>query len=337
MIRLGIICPSEIALRRFLPSITNLSEFEFIGVAIANETEWEGANDYLINNERLKALKFTDQYGGKIFDSYTSIIESPNIDAIYLPLPPSLHYKWAKMALLSGKHILIEKPATTSFDYTNDLVTIAERKGLAIHENYMFVFHKQLTTLNKIIANGEIGEVRLYRITFGFPRRTPNDFRYNKELGGGALLDCGGYTIKYASLILGKTAKIVYANSNYINDFNVDIFGSAALVNDRGTTVQIAFGMDNSYKCDLEVWGSKGYLTSGRVLTAPTGYIPEVTLQIGNETIKRKLPADDAFMKSITIFQHCIENEIVRKKNYNEILKHAELVNEFIEKSNKIL
>jgi len=56
-------------------------------------------------------------------------------------------------------------------------------------------------------------------------------------------------------MLLGKTARIVYANSNYIRDFDVDSYGSAALVNQSGTTVQIAFGMDNCYKCDLEVWG----------------------------------------------------------------------------------
>jgi len=332
MIRIGIICPSEIALRRFLPALCNLTDFKFIGIAVADRSEWEDANDEIINKEKEKANTFIEQYGGRLFESYTSIIKSVEIDAIYLPLPPALHYKWAKLALLSDKHVLVEKPATTSYNKTNELVSIAKKKNRAIHENYMFIYHTQLTVINDIIENREIGDVRLYRISFGFPRRSPNDFRYNKKLGGGALLDCGGYTIKYASILLGKTARIVYSNSNYIEGFYVDVFGSAALVNECGTTAQIAFGMDNSYRCDLEVWGSKGSLTTGRIMTPPAGFIPEVVLTIRNEIEIRKLPADDVFMKSIQRFQRCIENDSERNNNYIEILKQAELVDEFIGK-----
>jgi NDP-hexose-3-ketoreductase len=335
MTRIGIICPSEIAFRRFLPALNNLSDFKYIGVAIANTSEWEGVNDYIINKEKEKAKKFIEKYNGKIFDSYTSLIESDEIDSIYLPLPPAMHYKWAKLALLSGKHILVEKPSTTSYNDTKELISIAEKTNLAIHENYMFTFHNQLKAINHIIYDGEIGDVRLYRISFGFPRRALNDFRYNKSLGGGALLDAGGYTLKYAGLLLGKTAQVVYAQSNYIPDFEVDISGSAALVNEQGITVQIAFGMDNSYKCDLEVWGSKGCLTTGRVLTAPAGFIPEVTLKTGNDTETRQFPTDDAFKKSIQYFQKCIEDEKIRKYNYQQITRQAHLINSFFEKANK--
>lgn len=282
----------------------------------------------------MKANAFIEQNGGKVFNSYSSIILSPEIDAIYLPLPPALHYHWAKKALLAGKHIFIEKPATTISKNSFEIIRLANSKNLAVHENYMFVFHDQLKAIDGIIQSGEIGDVRLFRISFGFPRREQNDFRYNKALGGGALLDAGGYTIKYASMLLGESAKIVQAQSNFIYEFEVDIYGSAVMVNENGTTAQIAFGMDNSYRCDLEIWGSKGYLLSGRVLTAPPGFIPEVSVTIGNETEIRKLPIDDAFKKSIQHFHKCIEHETVRKENYEEIIRQAKLVNTFLEKAN---
>jgi dTDP-3,4-didehydro-2,6-dideoxy-alpha-D-glucose 3-reductase len=334
MTRIGIICPSEIALRRFLPALSLIPDFKFIGVAIADKSEWQGATNDIILNEEKKTKSFINQYGGKLFRSYKSLINSIEIDAIYLPLPPALHYYWGKQALLVGKHILIEKPATTTLFHTNEIIELAKCKNLAVHENYMFSFHNQLKTINEIIASGEIGDVRLYRITFGFPRRSNNDFRYNKFLGGGALLDAGGYTIKYASILLGESTKLVQAQSNYINDFNVDIAGSAVLVNEMGTTAQIAFGMDNSYKCDLEVWGAKGSLFTGRVLTAPSDFVPEVIIKVGNETVIRQLPSDDAFKKSILHFKQCIENDYIRTNNYKTIMKLAHLVNEFIEKAN---
>lgn len=326
--KIGVICPSEIAFRRFMPAIQNIDEIEFVGLGVCSVSERFGETlpeqsvvDAVMHSEHDKAELFIKKYGGHIFEGYRTIVESDEIEAIYIPLPPALHYKWAKLALESGKQVLVEKPSTISAKDTSDLVRIAESKGLALHENYMFAFHQQLEDINKIVESGEIGDVRLYRISFGFPKRASNDFRYNKALGGGALIDAGGYTIKYAAMLLGETARLVYAQMNYTDEFKVDVYGSAAMVNDNGVTVQIAFGMDNNYKCELEVWGSKGCLTTGRVLTAPVGFIPTVTIRKGNEDEIRQLSADDAFGKSIRHFLKCVSDDTVRRENYKALIR----------------
>lgn len=334
MKRIGIICPSEIAFRRFHPALKEAACFEYAGVAIASKEEFVGATDEILAKERSKAQTFVDNYGGKIYEGYRNLIESNDIDAVYLPLPPGLHYQWAKVALNVGKHILVEKPCTTALANTQDLLQEAGEKQLAVHENYMFTFHDQLKAVNDIVDSGEIGDVRLYRVSFGFPMRAQNDFRYNKALGGGALLDCGGYTLKYASILLGPTAKIKYAQSNNIDGFGVDMYGSAALVNDKGVTAQVAFGMDHNYKCELEVWGSKGTVYTNRILTAPARLIPEVIIRKGNDEEKRPLPADDAFKKSILHFCQCIEDPVVREENYQILLRQAGLVEDFKRLSN---
>lgn len=337
-IRIGIICPSEIAFRRFLPSLMKVEEFEFAGVAIANAAEWgmtEDAYAPICNSERAKAQNFVDKFGGKIYDSYTSICTSDDVDAIYLPLPPALHYKWAKLALENGKHALVEKPFTIKQSDTEELLTIAKDKGLAVHEDYMFVYHNQIQAINDIIASGEIGKVRHYRVQFGFPRRAANDFRYKKALGGGALLDAGGYTIKYASFLLGNSAKLVTASSFYEDEWEVDIFGSATLVNEEGVVAQLSFGMDNNYKCMVEAWGSQGTLTTGRVLTAPDGFEPDVIIRKGNEDEVRKLPSDEAFVKSISRFAECINNAEARDENYQVIERQAQYIDEFLKMTEK--
>ena len=330
-LRIGIICPSEIAFRRFMPAIQKCDGAKYIGVAHASAKEWFGdkeADSTVIDNEAKKAQSFEDEYGGKVFSSYGELLESSEINAVYLPLPPALHFKWAKKALENGKHIFLEKPSTTSAGDTRELLEMAREKGLAVHENYMFQFHKQIEEIQDIVKGGRIGDVRLYRIAFGFPQRQKNDFRYNKELGGGALLDCGGYTIKLASMLLGKTAQLKYSNLNYTDEFDVDIYGSAAMVNDKGVTAQLSFGMDNSYKCELEVWGSKGFIRTGRILTAPDGFEPAAEVTVGNETEIIKLSADDTFKKSIEQFLKCVSDEEQREENYRAILRQAELVEE---------
>ncbi len=328
--RIGIICPSEIAFRRFMPAIANVDEAEYIGVASASGEEWFGegntVDNAVIENEEKKAYSFKEEYGGRVFSSYRELIASDEIDAVYLPLPPALHYKWAKEALAEGKHIFLEKPSTTKSRDTKELADIAAKHRLAMHENYMFAFHKQIEEINDIVQSGKIGDVRLYRIAFGFPQRAKNDFRYNKALGGGALLDCGGYTLKLATMLLGDNARIEYSQLNYTDEFEVDIYGSAALVNDKGVAAQISFGMDNSYKCDLEVWGSKGCITTGRILTAPAGFVPTAAVKIGNETETITLSADDTFAKSIKKFCSCVNDDKERINNYKSIIKQAELV-----------
>jgi dTDP-3,4-didehydro-2,6-dideoxy-alpha-D-glucose 3-reductase len=309
----------------------------FAGIAIASPTEWfgnlEGLSEVVIseqqNQELNKAKTFINDFGGRIYNSYLSLVTSSDIDALYIPLPPALHYKWAKIGLMNGKHVFIEKPSTIKLTDTKDLITIAAKNDLVLHENYMFVFHKQLDELQEVVRSGEIGEVRLYRISFGFPRRSIKDFRYIKELGGGALLDAGGYTFKYASFLLGETAKMTTAQANYVCDFDVEIFGSATMVNHDGLTAQLAFGMDNDYKCDIEIWGSKGTIIAGRVLTAPVGFTPTYTIKKNQHYETRNLSEDDAFLKSIERFIDCVNDGDKRQENYILLERQESFVDQF--------
>ncbi len=335
-IRLAILCPSEIAFRRFMPALKKVEDIEYIGIAAANEEEWFGKtspnNDLnILKIEYDKALKFKESYGGEIFDSYESLLKSDKIDAVYIPLPPALHFKWAKLALENGKHVFVEKPSTTQLTDTTELVDIAKENKLALHENYMFNFHSQIEFIENEIRKESFGSTRLIRIAFGFPFRGKNDFRYNKNLGGGALLDCGGYTLKLATRLLGSSARLVTHQLNYVDNFDVDIYGSGTLVNDEGTICQVSFGMDNSYKCELEIWGSKGTIYTNRILTAPDNFEPLVTITLGNETNKVKLPADDSFRKSIEHFIKCIYDDKIRDENYKNLVIQSKLVDEFKE------
>ena len=116
------------------------------------------------------------------------------------------------------------------------------------------IYHSQITKIKELLEQQVIGNLRLIRTSFGFPRRSANDFRYKKELGGGSLLDCGGYPIKLIQVLLSDV-KIDSASLYYEND--IDLYG-AVQVTGKEATAQISFGMDNSYKCELEIWGSKG-------------------------------------------------------------------------------
>lgn len=315
--KLGILGTSDIALRRFLPALQKQKYFEYAGVATRD-----------INSVKVEFFK--QQFGGDVYVSYAELLADKNIDAVYIPLPPGLHYEWAKKALLADKHVLLEKPFCTNVQDTEALLKLAEQRHLAVHENYMFLYHKQLVEIKKMLADGELGEIRLMRMAFGFPKRGEDDFRYNRELGGGALLDCGGYPVRLALELLGDSAKVVQASLSQPIGYAVDLYGNAVLQNAAGVNAQIAFGMDNAYKCELEIWGSQVTLTASRIFTSGADYMPELIIKSSSDENKIKLNADDQFLHSIERFADKIGD--TSTTDNDSIFRQAQLVAEIREK-----
>ncbi|HAW15558.1 MAG TPA: hypothetical protein DCW41_02505 [Clostridiales bacterium] len=190
----------------------------------------------------------------------------------------------------------------------------------------MFIYHSQIAQIKDLVARGKIGDVRLIKASFGFPMRAANDFRYNKALGGGALLDAGGYTLKLATSFLGDTVRVTTAQMNYLEGFEVDMYGSASLVNDSGLVCQVSYGMDNAYRCSLEIWGSTARLTTNRIFTAPENYEPVVFIENNDGRQEIKLSKDSHFSHSIEAFLNEIGDASSRDKMYNEITLQAGLV-----------
>lgn len=339
MIRLGVLCPANIAINRFLPALLKCRNFLFSGVGISSCLERkEFLTEYITDDDlRIKidvqyhkALKIVNMYGGRIFTSYQEMVESNQIDAVYIPLPPAMHYRWAKSCLENKKHVFLEKPFTTNLTDTEQLLKMAQNRNLSVLENYMFVFHNQVQIVKNIIETGRLGKIRYYDAKFGFPYRGKNDFRYNKVMGGGALLDCGGYLLKNASQFLGNDYDINYAFSYLDEESDVDLFGAATLLNGKKQLMNIAFGMDCAYQCGFRVWGSEAMLETPRFFTAPPDCEPVINLISSDGQIEKVVVhKDDTFQKSILYFEECIKNNIERKHIYNCIEKQAEYVQEF--------
>lgn len=331
-IRIGVLGASDIAYRRFLPALKKLDNFEFAGVAVANYREWGGGYDEIsyapvLEAKKEKARKFIDDFGGKIYIGYESLLKCEDIDAVYIPLPPSLHFYWCLKALEAGKHVLSEKPCTTNLKDAEVLVRLAKEKGLVINENYAFIRHKQIKKIKELITAGEIGELRLIRSAFGFPYRSATDFRYNREMGGGALLDCGGYVIKAAQLFLQEDIRILMSALHNVEKHDVDIYGSMVLADNNQTEAQLAFGMDNSYKCELEIWGSKACIMAPRIFTPPAELETQIIIKGQTEKIERVEP-DDQFMHAIEFFNICVEDDEKRIMAGDKIIMQARLLEE---------
>lgn len=309
--RIGILGTADIAFRRFLPALQKCEDFTYAGVATRTPE---------------KGKPFQASFGGEIYDGYDSLLKDKSIEAVYVPLPPALHFEWGKKVLEAGKHLLMEKPFTTSLEETETLLALAGEKGLAVHENYMFLYHSQLAEIQKRIADGSLGELRLIRASFGFPKRSEGDFRYNKSLGGGALLDCGGYPVRLAWELLGDTARVTQARLVQPEGYEVDLYGSAVLENVDGLCAQVSFGMDNAYQCQLEIWGSKATLYAPRIFTAGPDFEPPLILRGSSGEEQIKLEADDQFLGSIQDFVKSVKDQTQRDDRREKIARQTEYI-----------
>ncbi len=334
MIRIGVIGTANIAKNRMIPTILENPEAQYVGVAIASVSEWDGSEDSetaerLLNERAAMTEDFRTNFGGTVFMGYQEMIDSDAIDAVYLPLPPSLHYQWAKAALNAGKHVLLEKPATISEQDTAELLALAKDKNLAIIENYGFPYHNQFLRIKELLKEGAIGDLRLIRTAFGFPHRAANDFRYSKDFGGGALFDCGGYTLKLASQFMNpKKCQLLAPQLTVTEGHEVDIYGSATMT-DGNTVCQLAFGMDHAYKCELELWGSTGILLAPRVYTAPAGFEIKLTLKTAEGEQIIDVPGDNQFGRILDAFLQAIKDPAYAASLREEIRLQSHLVQEF--------
>lgn len=336
-IRIAVLAPAEIARRRFMPALAKVEGVEYAGVGVATREEFGGGpagslpggapapEGELVPGDLALAREMQGEWGGEVWRGYGALLADPSVDAVYVPLPPGLHAAWGRAALRAGRHLLMEKPFTCSLADTQGLLSLARERCLAVHENYMFAFHGQIAFARLLVEEGRVGDPRLYRVDFGFPRRPADDFRYVRALGGGALLDCGGYALKLGAMLAGEGARVTSASMSPDPSSDVDLYGSAT-VEGEGGVAQVSWGMDNDYRCSLDVWGSAGTLRTGRILTAPAGLVPEFEVRRDGAEERIAGPADDSFAKSLSHFDDLVVDRSLRAAREAEILAQARLV-----------
>lgn len=322
-LRVGVLGCANIAVRSLGPAFQEHELYDLAAFA---------GRDFSKTNEVSK------KFGCEALSSYQQLIDRNDIDLVYIPLPNSLHYEWVIKALKSGKHVLCEKSLGCNYSEVESMVNEARRYNKLLIENFQFRFHSQHQFVKNMLINGEIGDIRSFRSSFGFPPFPDSkNIRYDKELGGGALLDAGAYTIKATQFIMGNNFEVKAASLNISEKIGVDIFGGLFMQNTTGQFAQSSFGFDNFYQCNYEIWGSKGKITSTRAFTAPPGFEPTILLEKQGCTSESIcLPADDHFSNLLTHIVKCIELGDFESENLQN-LQQAKNIKEVLDLSTKYL
>jgi NDP-hexose-3-ketoreductase len=317
IVNIGVVGAASIAIRSVIPAISSLSsQFKIAGIA---------------SRDLLKAKSASLPYNCNYYGSYEDLLSDPSIDAVYIPLPNSLHFRFVIMALENGKHVLVEKSLGCKLDEVKIMVAAASANKRVLLENFQFRFHSQLQAILQLLKDGTIGDLRSIRISFGFPTFSDsNNIRYIAELGGGALLDAGAYALKIAPFFLGEDITLAHSSMVYDRIKGVDILGEGVLVQRNGPLFcHFAYGFDNHYQCSLELWGSVGKLTTNRIFTAPAALQPMLLIETQQGIEDRILPADDHFRNILEYFHALILGTKSPFEEYNSNIQQAVLIHDF--------
>jgi predicted dehydrogenase len=199
--------------------------------------------------------------------SYEALLEDPGIDAIYIPLPNSMHRDWTIFAAERGRHILCEKPLALSEAECREMDAAAAANGVALMEAFMYRFHPRTQIVLDLVRKGTIGEVRLLHSSFTFRLTRPDNIRLRPELGGGALMDVGCYCVNLSRTVMGSEPVEVQAFARW----------STSGVDDQLVgTLRFADGALAQFDCALSVERRESYEIAGTggSLTIPIAFLP---------------------------------------------------------------
>lgn len=256
-VRWGVLSTANIAQKALLPAFLRADNAEVTAIASGGD----------VKKAETIAKKFDIP---TTYDSYDKLLDDPNIDAVYIPLPNHLHKQWVMKAANKGKHILCEKPAAINTADVLEMKEVCEKYGVLFMEAFMYHFHSQHARVKEIIDSGEIGDVKLMRAAFSFYLAgKENNIRMNSHKGGGSIYDIGCYGIHSIRNILRSEPETVHVHGVVDPTFGVetDAVGYLTFPDGVRATFDTSFNMAN--RNEYEVIG-----TGGRIIV-PRAYRPD--------------------------------------------------------------
>jgi predicted dehydrogenase len=192
----------------------------------------------------------------RAYGSYEALLEDPDLEAVYISLPNSLHVEWSIRALAAGKHVLCEKPLDRRPDQVERAFDAAEEADRFLMEAFMWRHHPQTLRLKELVDEGAIGELRLVRSDFSFQLTRLEDVRMRPELQGGSLLDVGCYCISASRLLAGEPELV--QGEQVLAPSGVDVRFAATMRFAGDVLAHFDCAFDLPFRAAIEVVGSEG-------------------------------------------------------------------------------
>jgi len=192
------------------------------------------------------------------YGSYEALLEDPDVEAVYISLPNSMHCEWSIRSVEAGKHVLCEKPMSPRAAEVEEAFDAADRAGRLLMEAFMWRFNPQARKLTELVEGGAIGRLRVIRAAFGFTLHDSENVRLRPEIEGGALLDVGCYCVSGSRLLGGEPIRA--EGVEIVGPTGVDVLFSGAMLFEDGVMGHFDCGFLMPPRDELEVIGEEGSL-----------------------------------------------------------------------------
>lgn len=286
-LRWGILSTAKIGRTKLIPAILNSPSNEVVAIA---------------SRDGASAAAAAAEFGiASHYGSYQELLDDPNIDAIYNPLPNDLHVAWSINALAAGKHVLCEKPiGLNSADAQALAAASAQHPHLCVMEAFMYRFHPQWQAVIQWIGEGLIGQVRAVQAYFTYNNHEPHNIRNNPAAGGGALMDIGCYGISVARWVLNAEPSRVVGQLELHPEYQVD---QLAMVN-----MEFPNGAMANVLCGTKMESGQGVYISG---TQGSINLERPFYCVGDEpnkvVVRRDSEVTEHCFKGMDHYQHMLE------------------------------
>jgi D-xylose 1-dehydrogenase (NADP+, D-xylono-1,5-lactone-forming) len=312
-VRWGILSTAAIARETMIPAIQRANNAEVVAIASSSG----------------KARSIAKELGIPVsYESYDQLLDDPNVDAVYIPLPNSMHVEWTIKAANKQKHVLCEKPAALCEADVRKMVEACKQNNVFFMEAFMYQFHPQHQRVKDIISSGEIGDIKCMRASFSFylhDRET--NIRMNAQLGGGSLFDVGCYCVHSIRNLLDSEPAELFVQSNYDEHRSIDKTTSGWMKMKNGVHALFDCSFEMFPQNKYEMIGAKGKVEVSRA------YRPDVhggngiiTVTTDSGETRKEVVFGDQYVLEMEHASRCILEDVEPLYSGDNMIQQARVL-----------
>ena len=251
-IRWGVLGYARIARENLIPALERAANAEFHALA---------------SRDTAKLAECRARFpGARTYGDYEELLRDPAVEAVYIPLPNSLHREWTIKAAEQGKHVLCEKPLALNAAEAREMVAACESNGVTLMEAFMYRYTERTRQVCEVLRSGVLGEIKFVEASFRFLLTNPASIKWKPELGGGALYDVGCYPVNFAGMVADLVGGGIASSrpeevaAVCVRKGGIDEIFSALLRYPSGLIASLHCGFNAHRRVGAEIVGTQGVL-----------------------------------------------------------------------------
>lgn len=265
---------------------------------------------------------------------YEALLADPEVDAVYIPLPNSLHREWTIKAANAGKHVLCEKPMGLTAAECREMIAAAQANGVKLMEAFMYRYTERTRLVVETVRSGALGEIRSVEAAHQFTLNRPESIKLQADLGGGSLYDVGCYPINFGAMIADLAANAAPGSirpasvcGRAVKSNGIDLQFSGVVQFATGVLSTVHSGFNSHRRMGAEIVGTEGTLSIPDTFIDVPG---NLVLVRGDERREIPVPASDRYCREIEDFSKAVAENGEPRFTLSETIRNAEIMDRLL-------